>query len=193
MKIKNHNFIIAIILVIVTFNSAYVFAQQLTVKASFDGLPISASYYSRGNLTVNDGFGLLDFNRDGVRDRPFIDSMNESLVILSGSDKEKWIIPLSNFQYRIEQGRITRICGFYEIDGDPSTTEIVIAQQEGNRFWSPVIVIAGLDPSSPKLAEVNLLAQPNYFLLGINDVDQDGKDDIIFADTDAKMIFISSY
>jgi hypothetical protein len=191
MKIKNHNFIIAIILIMVTLNSVYIFAQQLNVKASFDGLPISASYYSRGDLNVNSGFGLLDFNRDGVPDRPFIDSKNERLVILSGSDKEKWIIPLSNFQYRIEQGRITRICGFYEIDGDPSTTEIVIAQQEGNRFWSPVILL--LDKSSTKLQDDNSLAQPNYFLLGINDIDQDGKDDIVVADTTVKKIEVLGY
>ncbi len=187
MKLKNCRFIIASILAIVALNPMCIFAQELSVKASFQGIPIN----SWTNHNDTDPGIVLDFNRDGVPDRPFIDPKNESLVILSGSSKQKWIVPLLSQYYKVEilEGRI---CGFYEMDGDTSTTEIVMADHEGNRFWSPVIL--RVDKSSTKLTETDeLLSSPNYFLLGINDVDQDGKDDIIVADTTVKMIEILSY
>lgn len=190
MKFKKNNFIISVIVTITGLIPASIFAQQLSVKASFEGLPANGFVF----INVLQRASMLDFNRDGIPDKSFIDPQNESLVILSGSDElQKWIIPLSNFQYRIEQGRITRICGFYEMDGNTATTEVVIATQVGNRFWSPVIVTAELDKSSPKLAEDKLLASPDYFLLGIKDIDNDGKDDIIVVNTTEQRIEVLSY
>ena len=160
------------------------------VKASFEVFQLTIILAGATNPYTG-GRSSLDFNGDGDPDRPFIDSKNESIVILSGGDKQKWVVPLQYNYYKVEILK-GRIAGFYEMDGDTATTEIVIVKQEGNHFCSPIIL--SLDKSSPKLAEAdNLLATPNYILLGIKDVDNDGKDDIVVADTTRKMIEILSY
>ena len=187
MKIKKHKFIIAVVVTITFLIPVSIFSQELTVKASFQGIPIN----TWTNYNDSDPGIALDFNRDGVPDRPFIDSRNESLVILSGSSKEKWIVPLGHYFDGKFGPETETIAGFYEMDGDTSTIEIVIGDQEGNRFWSPVIL--SLNKATTKLQGNNMLAQPNYILLGINDIDQDGKDDIIIADTTGQMIEVLSY
>lgn len=188
MKLKNQNFgNTIIILIMIILNSTCIFAQQLNVKASFNGVPASGffAFYSSFQLERS-----LDFNRDGIDDLSFIDSKNNFIVIINGADhQQKWIIPLSNYF----DGKFLRASDmlFYEMDGDPSTTEIVIAKHEGNHFWSPVIL--SVNRASSELQKDDLLAQPNYFLLGIKDIDNDGKDDIIIADTTAKTIEVLSY
>lgn len=186
MKLIIYNFIILSILEIAAFNLQCTFAQELSVKASFQGTPANGFFAFDPSFKSEN---RLDFNRDGITDQSFIDSKDKSIVIFNGADhQQKWIVPLGNYF----DGKFLRADAFYEMDGDTATTEIVIAKREGNRFWSPVIL--RVDRASPNLTEMDeLLASPGYFLIGINDIDQDGKDDIIVADTTLKMIEILGY
>ena len=185
MKLKC-NYIIVVIIAIVVLKPAVILSQDLALKASFDGIPL------QGFKVETDGNygGALDFNRDGITDQSFIDRKKNIVIVNGANHQQKWVVPISVLY---ETVTLVCVCGFYEMDGDPSTTEIVIAKNKGNRFWSPIIVAAELDPSSPKLQEDDILAKPNYFLLGIKDIDNDGKDDIIVANTSEQRIEIWSY
>jgi hypothetical protein len=186
MKIKNQNFTIAIILVILILNSTYILAQELALKASFDGIPV------QGFRVEIDGLksGRLDFNRDGIPDRPFIDSKNETLVILSGSNKQKWIVSLSYSYHKVTFDDI--VIGFYEMDGNQSTTEIVIAKKDGDRLIGPTILSVNLENLLIS-SYSNILSTSGYFLQGISDTDNDGKNAIIIANSTEKRIEIWSY
>ncbi len=186
MKSKHSLFIPAIILITITLSPIKIPAQELVQKASFSGLPIS----SWTNANDSDpGILLLDFNKDGVPDKPFIDYKNKSIVIFDGSNRQqKWVISLSGLSLNFEE---IKLLGFYEMDGDTGTTEIVIANRKENKFWAPVVL--NLDKSSPKLQEDNILASPGYFLIGINDIDNDGKEDIIVANSIEKSIEMWGY
>ena len=183
MKSININLVVTIFYAVLALNSSFLQAQNLERKASFDGIP--ANNFFAFDPSFSGGLHF-DFNRDGIQDLPFLDvkdGTSNTLSIINGANPNaKWNIPLGYENLALNYER-TRLMGFCEMDGDPGTTEIILADKIGNRFNAPVILSARNrgDVDLGDVVVTRILNSPEYFAIGSNDMNGDGKIKIIVA------------
>ncbi len=103
---------------------------KIELEAAFPGVPTSG-------YIAPIGTGKLDFTGNGVPDVSFFqtDSQgNVSLVIQDGANpNQRWQTPLPS-------GIITTLIGFFEINHDPGSKEIVLAEKKGQRYINPIVI-----------------------------------------------------
>jgi|SRR3990172_3409382 len=147
-------------------------SQELELEWAIDGTPavLNTAFLGGVFVGVQD---RLDFNRDGVPDKPLMEEEGIFYIVSGADPNTRWTIPLSQFSLNFEE---IKLLGFYEMDGDQGTVETVFASKQGQRYTGPVVlsVLIGL-----LLPSVTSDWNGDDLLLGLADVDKDGKVEII--------------
>lgn len=185
--------ILAAVAFFLSLVAAKVTAQQvgmLVLEQSISGRPVSGFTHPASSPNI-------DFNDDGVNDLcAFMikwdarsDSLPFCLNVTSGIDlNQTWTIALPQFTLP-DFGQIV-VLGFYNVDGivDMSQNnfkEILFAEKQGRSYVNPSLM--------PAVDVFSFTKWENTVLLGIDDGDGDGKDEIIIYDPKLKQIQIWGY